>query len=191
MGREAHGLGAAAGTFSFGEETSYTNRKADFTQSGFSADTHIRQRTAIWSLYANYALPIGKKLNFSASLRLQNEHNRYDVDGKKDDELSHDYHVLIPKLSMSYADDGWQHSLAFATYRYNPPYSIMSLLATHDYVLSFVDDSMEMDDGGSLLRLYQKLIPHFSNGLRRCESSRRHHYRLPQHAKDTKLRGDT
>ena len=115
-----------AGTFSFGEETSYTNRKADFTQSGFSADTHIRQRTAIWSLYANYALPIGKKLNFSASLRLQNEHNRYDVDGKKDDELSHDYHVLIPKLSMSYADDGWQHSLAFATYRYNPPYSIMS-----------------------------------------------------------------
>ena len=118
------------GKLTFGEEASTVDRTSDFTQSGFSADNHIRQQTAIWSVFANYSLKVGS-LSVNAGLRWQNEHNRYELGGVRNDEMSPNYHVLIPRLSISYQHSPWTHSLSYQCTRNNPPYSILSSAVTY------------------------------------------------------------
>ena len=113
------------GELTFGEEASSVHRTHDFTQSGFSADSHVRQQTSIWSLFANYSLKIDK-FSINAGLRWQNENNRYDVDGQRNDEISPDYSVLIPRISIAYDTEAWHHKLAYHCSRYNPPYGLLS-----------------------------------------------------------------
>ncbi len=114
-----------SGSLTFGEEVSGVDRKSDFTQSGFSADNSVHQRTLTWSLFANYALQV-RKFNLNAGLRWQNEHNDYETNGRKDAEQSPDYHVLIPRLSLSYRTERWTHSLSYQCFRRNPTYSTLS-----------------------------------------------------------------
>ena len=113
------------GNLTFGEEVSDVDRSNDFLQSGFSADDHIHQMTTTWSLYANYSLQV-KKFSFNAGLRWQNEYNRYEQNGQMQDEISPDYHVVIPNLSVSRKSDQWRHTLSYRGYRYNPPYGSLS-----------------------------------------------------------------
>ena len=97
-----------SGSLTFGEEVSGVDRKSDFTQSGFSADNSVHQQTVTWSLFANYALQV-KKFSLNGGLRWQNEHNDYETNGRKDPEQSPDYHVLIPRLLLSYRTERWTH----------------------------------------------------------------------------------
>ncbi|MCH5308956.1 MAG: outer membrane beta-barrel protein [Prevotella sp.] len=113
------------GSLTFGEEASNLSRTSDFQQSGFSADNHVSQHTTTWSLFANYALTFGK-YSLNAGLRWQNEYNDYETDGIRNDEVSRNYHVLIPRASVSYRSEAWSHTLAYSTYRYNPSYGNMS-----------------------------------------------------------------
>ena len=113
------------GSLSFGEEISAVDRSSDFKQSGFSADNQIHQHTTIWSLYANYNLKV-KKCSFSVGFRWQNEHNCYDLNGKRSKEFSPNYHVLIPRASVSYTSGGWMNTIAFNSSRVNPPYYLLS-----------------------------------------------------------------
>ena len=96
------------GELTFGEEASTVDRTHDFMQSGFSSDSHVQQQTSIWSLFANYSVKLGN-FSFNAGLRWQNEYNRYDVDGQRNDEMSPDYSVLIPRFSASYRTEKWNH----------------------------------------------------------------------------------
>lgn len=118
------------GDLTFGEEVSNVDRTNDFQQSGFSSDNHIHQQTTIWSLYANYSIQINK-FSFNAGLRWQNEYNNYNQNGKRQDEMSPDYHVLIPKLSVRYQNEIWNHVLSYQGYRSNPPYSWLSSSVTY------------------------------------------------------------
>ncbi|MBP5323470.1 MAG: outer membrane beta-barrel protein [Bacteroidaceae bacterium] len=118
------------GDLTFGEEASAVDRTSDFTQSGFSADNHIQQQTTTWSAFANYALKLGS-ISFNAGLRWQNEHNRYDLNGVRNDEMSPNYHVLIPRATITYQKSPWTHSLSYQCARYNPPYSILSSAVTY------------------------------------------------------------
>ena len=113
------------GELTFGEEASKVDRTHDFTQSGFSSDSHIWQQTSIWSLFANYSLNMGK-LSLNSGLRWQNEHNLYDIGGKRDEEMSPDYSVLIPRLSLSYRTDKWHLTLSYQCSRRNPSYGLLS-----------------------------------------------------------------
>ena len=113
------------GELTFGEEASLVHRTHDFIQSGFSADSHVKQETSIWSLFANYSLRLGK-FSMNTGLRWQNEHNIYDIDGKRNDEMSPDYSVLIPRVSLAYNSENWQHRLSYNCSRYNPQYSLLS-----------------------------------------------------------------
>ena len=113
------------GFLTFGEEVSGVDRKSDFTQSGFSADNSVHQQALTWSLFANYALQM-KKFSLNAGLRWQNEHNDYETNGRKDAEQSPDYHVLIPRLSLTYRTKQWTHTFSYQCTRNNPPYSILS-----------------------------------------------------------------
>ncbi len=112
------------GLLTFGEEVTNVNRHSDFKQSGFSADNRTHQQTSTWSLYANYSAQV-KKFTFDAGLRWQNELTHYDVNGKRMEEMSPDYHVFIPQLSVSYQDGDWSHSLSYQVYRFNPSYDIL------------------------------------------------------------------
>ena len=113
------------GSLTFGEEASDVNRTSDFIQSGFSADNNVHQKTQMWSLYADYALKAGK-LSLNAGLRWQHEYNNYETNGRKDSEQSPDYHVLIPRASLSYQGEVWKHSLAYQCSRRNPSYNLLS-----------------------------------------------------------------
>lgn len=113
------------GELTFGEEVSLVDRTHDFIQSGFSSDSHIQQQTSIWSLFANYSLQLGK-LSFNAGLRWQNEYNCYDVDGQRNDEMSPNYSVLIPRFSVSYRTEKWHHKLSYHCSRSNPSYGLLS-----------------------------------------------------------------
>lgn len=112
------------GELTFGEEVTNVNRHSDFKQSGFSADNRTHQQTSTWSLYANYSAQV-KKFSFDAGLRWQNELTHYDVNGKRMEEMSPNYHVFIPQLSVSYQDGDWSHSLSYQVYRFNPSYDIL------------------------------------------------------------------
>lgn len=124
------------GKLTFGEEVSNVNRTSDFVQSGFSADNYIHQRTTMWSLFANYSLKVWK-LSFNAGLRWQNEYNHYVENHEKDNNMSPDYHVVIPKFSVRYTTGSWNHSLSYQSYRDNPSYSILtnaiSYLSKYEY----------------------------------------------------------
>ena len=118
------------GLLTFGEEVTNVNRHSNFKQSGFSADNRTHQQTSTWSLYANYSAQV-KKFSFDAGLRWQNELTHYDVNGKRMEEMSPDYHVFIPQLSVSYQDGDWSHSLSYQVYRFNPPYDILKSSITY------------------------------------------------------------
>ena len=113
------------GSLTFGEEASDVNRTSNFTQSGFSADNSVHQKTQMWSLFADYALKAGK-LSLNAGLRWQHEYNDYETNGLKDSEQSPDYHVLIPRASLSYQGEVWKHSLVYQCSRQNPSYNLLS-----------------------------------------------------------------
>ena len=113
------------GSLTFGEEVSNVDRTSDFTQNGFSTDNQIHQKTTTWSLYANYGLNI-KEFTLNASLRWQNEHNSYEQNGQYIDEVSRNYHVLIPRISASYVSGNWNHTLSYNSHRLNPSYSLLS-----------------------------------------------------------------
>ena len=113
------------GELTFGEEASTVDRTHDFMQSGFSSDSHVQQQTSIWSLFANYSVQLGN-FSFNAGLRWQNEYNRYDVDGQRNDEMSPDYSVLIPRFSASYRTEKWNHKLSYHCSRNNPSYNLLS-----------------------------------------------------------------
>ena len=113
------------GSLTFGEEVANVDRTSDFTQSGFSADNSVHQQTTTWSLFVNYTLQM-KKLSLNAGLRWQNEHNDYETNGRKDAEQSPDYHVLIPRLSLTYRTERWTNTLSYQCFRRNPAYSTLS-----------------------------------------------------------------
>ena len=132
------------GKLTFGEEASSVHRTHDFIQSGFSADSHVKQETSIWSLFANYSLQLGK-FSMNTGLRWQNEHNIYDIDGQRNDEMSPDYSVLIPRVSLAYNSGNWQHRLSYNCSRYNPQYSLLSSSVNYR-------SKYEYDTGNPLLK---------------------------------------
>ena len=113
------------GSLAFGEEIASVDRTSDFTQSGFSADNNVHQQTTGWALFANYALKM-KSFSLNAGLRWQNEYNNYETNKRKDLEQSPNYHVLIPRLSLTYRTKQWTHTFSYQCSRNNPPYSTLS-----------------------------------------------------------------
>ena len=112
------------GDLTFGEEVTNVNRHSNFLQSGFTANNRTHQQTSTWSLYADYSAQV-KNFSFDTGLRWQNEFTHYDINGVRKDEMSPKYHVLIPRISVTYQDGDWHHSLAYQVYRLNPSYDIL------------------------------------------------------------------
>ena len=112
------------GDLTFGEEVSDVDRTNDFTQNGFSADSHIHQHTTTWSLYANYSM-IVKEFTFNAGIRWQNELNNYYQDELRNEEMSNNYHALIPNISVNYRTGKWSHTISYKSIRNNPQYDML------------------------------------------------------------------
>lgn len=113
------------GNLSFGEEASNVDRTSDYLQNGFSADNHIHQQTTMWSLFADYSLKL-RKFTISIGVRWQNELNHYKENELYKEEMSPDYHVLIPNLSIKYQTGNWNNTLTYRSIRNNPQYDVLS-----------------------------------------------------------------
>ena len=124
------------GELTFGEEVTNVNRYSDFIQSGYAEDNHIHQLTTTWSLYADYGLSLNK-FSLNTGVRWQNEINRYYLDSKRDEEMSPNFHVVIPYLSAKYLKDDWSLGMAYRCYRLNPAYSMLSSAVEYNNKYSY------------------------------------------------------
>ena len=115
----------AKGHLSIGTEETFTNRHDLFLQSGFSAnaDNHVKQ--SLWSVFANYSLPLGK-WNFSAGFRYEYQKTDYYENKIYQEEQSPTYNDFIPTLSANYRNGDWNLTLSYKNYKENAPYSILT-----------------------------------------------------------------
>ncbi len=115
----------AKGRLSFGTEETFTNRYDLFFQSGFSADADNHVKTGIWSVFANYSLPLGKwKLN--AGFRYEHQQTDYYEKGVYKSEQSPTNRDFIPTFSANYANGDWNLTLSYKPSIYHPNYSLLS-----------------------------------------------------------------
>ena len=115
----------AKGRLSFGTEETFTNRHDLFFQSGFSADADNHVKTGIWSVFANYSLPLGKwKLN--AGFRYEHQQTDYYEEGLYKSEQSPTNKDFIPTFSANYANGDWNLTLSYKPSIYHPNYSLLS-----------------------------------------------------------------
>ena len=115
----------SSGRLSFGTEETFTNRHDLFLQSGFSADADNHVRQSLWSVFANYSLPLGK-WNLSASFRYEHQQTDYYENSIHKEEQSPTYDDFIPMLSANYRNGDWNLTLSYKTYKENAPYSLLT-----------------------------------------------------------------
>ena len=115
----------AKGRLSFGTEETFTNRHDLFFQSGFSTDADNHVKTGVWSVFANYSLPIGKwKLN--AGFRYEHQQTDYYEEGIYKSEQSPTNKDFIPTFSANYTNNGWNLTLSYKPSISHPHYSTLS-----------------------------------------------------------------
>ena len=115
----------AKGHFSVGTEETFTNRHDLFQQSGFSTDANNHVKQSLWSVFANYSLPLGK-WNLSAGFRYEHQQTDYYEDNIHQAEQSPTYKDFIPTLSANYRNGDWSLTLSYKNYKENAPYSILT-----------------------------------------------------------------
>ena len=112
------------GALSFGTEETFTDRRDDFTQSGYSEDAanHIKQAAAAG--FAEYYHQLGK-FSLGAGLRYEYQKTTYYKQGVLRPDQSPSYNDLIPFLSLGYNGKDWAWGLAWRTTKQNPAYSML------------------------------------------------------------------
>ena len=115
----------AKGHLSVGTEETFTNRHDLFLQSGFSADANNHVEQSLWSVFANYSLPLGK-WNLSAGVRYEHQQTEYYENDIHKEEQSPTYHDFIPMISANYKSGNWNLTLSYKTYKENAPYSLLT-----------------------------------------------------------------
>ena len=113
------------GHFSIGTEETFTNRHDLFLQSGFSADANNHVKQSLWSVFADYSLPLDK-WSFSAGFRYEYQKTDYYENNIYKEEQSPTYNDFIPTLSANYRNGDWSLTLSYKNYKENVPYSILT-----------------------------------------------------------------
>ena len=113
------------GHFSIGTEETFTNRHDLFLQSGFSADANNHVKQSLWSVFADYSLPLGK-WRLSAGFRYEYQKTDYYENNIYQEEQSPVYNDFIPTLSANYRNGDWNLTLSYKNYKENVPYSILT-----------------------------------------------------------------
>lgn len=121
----------AKGEFTVGTQDSYTRTTLDYRMFNTQVETYIpssfsdtRQTAA--ALFASYSRMFGK-FTLSAGARYEYVDYTFRVDGKRDDGLSRNEHLLTPDISLGYSfSDKAQVSLSCKTATVRPPYSRLS-----------------------------------------------------------------
>ena len=113
------------GHFSIGTEETFTNRHDLFLQSGFSTDANNHVKQSLWSVFADYSLPLGK-WSFSAGFRYEYQKTDYYENNIYKEVQSPTYNDFIPTLSANYRNGDWSLTLSYKNYKENVPYSILT-----------------------------------------------------------------
>lgn len=116
------------GDFTFGTQDSYTHTSLDYrmlneqvSQYIPSSLTDAKQTSA--ALFASWARTFGK-LSLSVGARYEYIDYDFNVNGKRDEEVSRHDHLLTPDVSLTYSfNDDAQISLSYKMATVKPPYS--------------------------------------------------------------------
>ncbi len=115
----------AKGHFSVGTEETFTSRHDLFLQSGFSNDANNHVKQSLWSVFANYSLPLGK-WNLSAGFRYEYQQTDYYDNNIHKEEQSPTYNDFIPTVSANYRNGNWSLTLSYKNYKENVPYNLLT-----------------------------------------------------------------
>ena len=119
------------GRLSFGTEEMFTNRRNDFTQSGFSADAFNHIRQSIYAGFLQYYLSIGR-MNYGAGLRYEYQKTDYYEKDVLQAEQSPSYRDLIPFVSIGYSKDNLNFAFSYRLNKYSPIYVMLQSSIDYD-----------------------------------------------------------
>lgn len=119
------------GRLSFGTEEMFTNRRNDFTQSGFSADAFNHIRQSIYAGFLEYYLNIGH-MNYGAGLRYEYQKTDYYEKDVLQAEQSPSYRDWIPFASIGYSTDNLNLAFSYRLNKYSPIYVMLQSSIDYD-----------------------------------------------------------
>ena len=119
------------GRLSFGTEEMFTNRRNDFTQSGFSADAFNHIRQSIYAGFLEYYLNIGH-MNYGAGLRYEYQKTDYYEKDVLQAEQSPSYRDWIPFVSIGYSKDNLNLAFSYRLNKYSPIYVMLQSSIDYD-----------------------------------------------------------
>lgn len=119
------------GRLSFGTEEMFTNRRNDFTQSGFSADAFNHIRQSIYAGFLEYYLNIGY-MNYGAGLRYEYQKTDYYEKDVLQAEQSPSYRDWIPFASIGYSTDNLNLAFSYRLNKYSPIYVMLQSSIDYD-----------------------------------------------------------
>ncbi len=124
------------GEFTLGTQDSYTHTRLDFKMLNQQVGEYIpssltdaRQTSA--ALFASWAASLGK-FNVTVGARYEYVDYDFEIDGKRDEDVSRRDHLLTPDVSLGYAfADDAQLSLSYKMATVRPPYSQLTGALTY------------------------------------------------------------
>ena len=119
------------GRLSFGTEEMFTNRRNDFTQSGFSADAFNHIRQSIYAGFLEYYLNIGH-MNYGAGLRYEYQKTDYYEKDVLQAEQSPSYRDWIPFASIGYSKNNLNLAFSYRLNKYSPIYVMLQSSIDYD-----------------------------------------------------------
>lgn len=112
------------GDLSFGTEEMFTNRRNDFTQSGFSSDAFNHIKQSVYAGFLQYDFKLGR-MWYGVGLRYENQKTSYYEKGVLQPEQSPTYRDWLPFVSAAYAHRGLNLSFSYRLNKYAPIYQML------------------------------------------------------------------
>lgn len=119
------------GQFSIGTEETFTDRRDDFTQSGYSEDAFNQIKQTAVAGFVEYYKTLGH-FNIGGGLRYEYQKTTYYNKGVLQEDRSPSYSNLIPILNAGYSNGDLSLGLAYRLYKNSPSYSMLQSSVSYD-----------------------------------------------------------
>ncbi len=120
------------GQLSFGTEESFTDRKDDFLQSGYAEDAFNHIKQTVVAGFAEYYMPLGKKMEMGAGVRYEYQKTTYYKKGMLSESQSPSYNDWIPFFTIGYNHKGLSLGFAYRLNKNNPAYQMLQSSVSYE-----------------------------------------------------------
>lgn len=120
------------GQLSFGTEESFTDRKDDFLQSGYSEDAFNHIKQTVVAGFAEYYMSLGKKVNMGAGIRYEYQKTTYYKKGVLNESQSPSYNDWIPFFTIGYNHKGLSLGFSYRLNKNNPAYGMLQSSVSYE-----------------------------------------------------------